>query len=136
MIMSFIKIRTHWGLGNPWNPGMVWLGKNLKAHLVPPPRAGTPPTRPGCSGPIPYIFCFNIHGLWMLAIKHGGAGAFALTSLVLLTRLHGANSAQCPWKLLRRSPEHENVTCKVSQVPVSTQLSELEPLAQQPKKES
>jgi len=30
---------------------MVWVGRDLKDHLVPtpPPWAGTPSTRPGCS---------------------------------------------------------------------------------------
>lgn len=48
-------------------------------------------------------------------------------------------SWQCPAlgrHCLGRSPEHENTTYKVSQAPLSIQLSELEPLAQQPKKES
>jgi len=32
---------------------MVWVGRDLKDHLVPtpPPWAGTPSTRPGCSKP-------------------------------------------------------------------------------------
>lgn len=83
---------------------MVWLGKDLKAHLNPPPWAGTPPTRPGCSGPIPCIFCFNFHGLWMVEAEHGGVGAFALTSLVLLTHLHGASSDQGPLEALEKEP--------------------------------
>ena len=34
------------------NARMVWMGKNLKAHPVPPlPWAGTPSTIPGCSKP-------------------------------------------------------------------------------------
>jgi len=34
---------------------MVWVGRDLKDHLVPTPLpwAGTPSTRPGCSKPHP-----------------------------------------------------------------------------------
>ena len=41
------------GAGCPENHGMVWVGRDLKDHLVPPPLpwAGTPSTRPGCSKP-------------------------------------------------------------------------------------
>jgi len=34
---------------------MVWVGRELRDHLVPTPlpQSGTPPTRPGCSKPHP-----------------------------------------------------------------------------------
>ena len=56
--------QTTMGKKNPTKPRMpihcnyhrmVWVGRDLKDHLVPPPLpwAGTPSTRPGCSKPHP-----------------------------------------------------------------------------------
>jgi len=38
-----------------WNHRIVWVGRDLKDHLVPTPLpwAGTAYTRPGCSKPYP-----------------------------------------------------------------------------------
>lgn len=33
-----------------WNRGLVWVGRDLKAHLIPPPA---PSPSPGCSKPYP-----------------------------------------------------------------------------------
>jgi len=46
---------------------MVWVGRDLKDHLVPTPLpwAGTPYTRPGCSKPCPTWPLFFLNARWV-----------------------------------------------------------------------
>ena len=54
------------------NPRKVWVGRDLKAHPVPPlPWAGTPPTVPGCSQPCP-TWPGTLPGLCWSVVQHQG----------------------------------------------------------------